>query len=169
MDLSPAVDGLTERERIFVEGILRGLTQIAAAQAAGYANAKNAAHDLAREPKIKAAIAKGREISIQATGVTREKLTDMLMSAYMNAETAAEQIMAVRELGKLHGLYAAQKVEVGHTHELKNPNEKDIRTLSSAELLRLARLKGGDIFEGEFTEIQAPVLITNGSKSAQPA
>lgn len=165
MDLSSAFEGLNDRERIFVEGILRGMSQVASATAAGYKAPTDSSQDLLKKPRIIAAIEKGRELSIQATGITREKLSDMLMSAYMGASTAAEQVMAVRELGKLHGLYAAQKVEVGHTHKLEAKDAvKQLQSMSSEQLLKLARMNQGKIIDGEFTEVRLPALIEHGKE-----
>lgn len=170
MDLSPAFEGLDDRERIFVEGILRGMSQIASATAAGYKSPRDSAQELVKRPRVVAALEKGRELSIQETGITREKLSDMLMAAYTSATTAAEQIMAVRELGKLHGLYAAQKVEVGHTHKLEAKDAiKQLQSMSSEQLLKVARMNRGQVIDGEFSEVRLPALIEHGEKETTPS
>jgi len=136
------------------------MSQIAAAGAAGCKVPREDGSRWANKPHIATALAKGRELSIQATGMTRERLTEMLMDAYRNASTAMEQIAAAKELGKLHGLYAAQKVEVGHTHKLEAAkSEREIKALTSEELLRLAHMRPGAVIEGEFTEIRLPQLV----------
>ncbi len=104
MDLSPALEGLTEKRRIYVEARLQGMSPKAACMAAGVA--PNQISNYEGNPDVKAAIAKGHAISAEHTGLTREKVTAMLMDAYRMAETATEMVMAARELGKLHGLYA---------------------------------------------------------------
>lgn len=139
------------------------MSQIASASAAGYNNARHDADRIAAKPHIAAAVAKGRALSILATGMTREKLTEMLMDAYRNASTAMEQIAAAKELGKLHGLYAAQKVEIGHTHKLEAAkSEREIKALTSEELLQLAHLRPDSVIEGHFEEIKLPKLVTRG-------
>lgn len=141
------------------------MSQIAAAGAAGAKNPREDGSTWANKPHVAAALAKARSLSIEATGMTREKLTEMLMDAYRNASTAAEQIMAAKELGKLHGLYAAQKLEVGHTHKLEAAkSEREIKALTSEELLRLAHMRPGAIIEGEFEEIRLPKLVERGSQ-----
>ena len=68
--------------------------------------------------------------------------------------------MAVRELGKLHGLYAAQKVEVGHTHKLDAAQSmKQLQSMSSEQLLKLARMNQGAVIEAEFTDVTPRALI----------
>jgi hypothetical protein len=126
MDLTPALDGLTDRQRLYVEQRLSGKSVAAAAAIAGYASGAQ----VERNPDIQAALNSGRAISARAVGFTREEAHDMLMQAYRNAESASEQVMAVRELVKLHGIAEPIKHEHTHKHEL--------RALSDDELLRLA-------------------------------
>lgn len=155
MDLAPAFEGLTDRERIYVEGVLRGLPKGASAQAAGY-EAREATR-LEQRPAVVTALEKGRGISIKETGITRQKITEMLMEAWRNAETTADQVLVARELGKLHGLYEAKKVEV--KHQLENVSRADqLRTLTIEELERIA-LEGKPLaIDGEFEVISLPEL-----------
>lgn len=155
MDLAPAFEGLTDRERLYVEGVLKGLPKRAAAQAAGMNPTTTGQLD--SRPAIAAALAKGREISIRETGVTRTKITDMLLEAWRNCVTATEQVVVARELGKLHGLYEAKKVEV--KHQLEHVTRADqLRTLTVAELERIAAGGGPLVIEGEFTSVSLPLL-----------
>lgn len=153
MDLTPALVGLTDQDRIFVEGILRGLSQVAAGTAAGYKSPARVATRKVREPHIVAALEKGRQISAQATGVTREKLNDMLMNAYHNAATAGEQVSAVLALAKINGLIENKsKVEVKHSVESPR-HESDLKALPTEELMRLARTEPKLLIEGQFIDV----------------
>ena len=153
MDLTPALKGLTDQDRIFVEGLLRGLSQVAAATAAGYKSPARMGVRKAQEPHIVAALEEGRRISAQATGVTREKLNEMLMGAYYNAATAGEQVSAVMALAKINGLIE-QKSTVKVQHSLEAPkHENDLKQLPTDELMRLARAEPRRLIEGEFVDV----------------
>lgn len=170
MDLSAAFAGLdlTDKQRIYVESRLRGMSKVASARAAGaIKDPERGAEQYEKYDAVRTAIERGRQISIQITGYTREKITDMLERAYYAATTAAEMVMAARELGKLHGLYAPTNVKVDHTHRLKDARtEEDLRRLSTEELLRLANERGTDFIEGEFTELE-PLRLTDERQKAR--
>lgn len=152
MDLSPAFEGLDDKERVYVQSRLAGMSQIASAAAAGLPRQNTERYE--KKGSIAAALAKGREISIQQTGITREKVSEMLMDAYRSAATATEMVMAARELGRLHGVYAPQKVDVEVEHRLKHvKTEQDLKRLKTADLLKLAATRGDDILEAEFAEV----------------
>jgi len=160
MDLTAAFDGLSDKDRIYVQSRLSGMSQVASALAAGLA--PNHASEFEKQPRIAEALAKGRAIGIEATGITREKITEMLMDAYRTAETAAEMIMAARELGRLHGVYAPQRVEMDHVHKLQHvKTEKDIRRLPTADLMKLVSQRGGEVIDAEFVALPAPGMIVN--------
>lgn len=146
MDLMPALAGLSEKQRLYVQARLEGDGPETAARRAGCKSAEKSWRIMEHHPTVSAALAKGREISAQATGVTREKITEMFLEAYRNATTAAEQVMAAKELGRLHGLYEAQKVN--HAVRVEQVRaESELRSLSVDELERLA------VLDGEFLDI----------------
>jgi len=159
-DYSEIFEQLTERERTLVEARLRGMTVAACAAACGITYL--AAKPIFSEPHIIAALKRGREISIAATMVTREKLTNMLMEAYRAAGCAAEMVMAVKELAKLHGLNAPQQVQIDHSHRIANVKSDQLKQLSVAELERLALQQGSELIEGEFTELPR---LTSGQEA----
>lgn len=162
MDLSAAFVGLTDKQRIYVESRLRGMSQIASARAAGSeADPGRSAEQYEANPSVKAAIEKGRQISIAHTGYTREKIAEMLQRAYDCATTAAEMVMAARELGRLHGNYAPTNVKIDHSHRLTDARtESDLRRLPTSELEKLAHMRGGDFVEADFTEVE-PLRLTD--------
>lgn len=152
MDLLPALEGLTDRDRIIVEAKLRGCSLAQCAAAAG--TTYNIVRDLMSEPHIRDALKKGREISAQATAFTRERLSEMYMEAYRAAGCAAEMVMAINGLAKLHGLNAPAQVQIDHSHRLSTvTKEQQIKQLSVEDLERLANLKGGDVIEGDFVAL----------------
>ena len=72
----------------------------------------------------------------------------MLMQAFRNADTAMEQITAVRELIKLHGVQAPVKVEHEHTHT----HELQLENMPLKELMKLAN-QNNLTLEGEFERV----------------
>lgn len=161
MDLTPALAELDERESLYVQARLKGMSMAASAAAAGLAAGSGAAVE--GRAVVKAALARGRELTAKATGVTREEIIEMLRTAYSVAETAGEMVAAARELAKLQGLYEATKVEV--KHEVRRVKGVDkLRSLPVEQLERIAR--GELVIEGEFTEVE-PRRLTHGGKAGQ--
>lgn len=164
MDLSAAFEGLklTDKQRIYVESRLRGMSKMASARAAGSTkNPDESARQFEKSPNVLEAIDRGRKLSIQHTGYTREKVTQMFEQAFSLATTAAEMVMAAREIARLHGLYAPTNVKVDHTHRLEDAREEDdLKRLSTEELVKLARVRGDDFIDGEFTELE-PLRLTD--------
>lgn len=93
---------------------------------------------------------------------TLDELNDMLRQAWVNCQTAAEQVMVVREIGKLNDLYPGQKVK--HTHQLEGGSTqeklKQLKNLPMEELLKLSK---GEITDVEYVMVETPKL-TNGRK-----
>lgn len=151
MNLAPAFVGLDERPRIYVEARLKGQSVTAASRAAGVAIGS-----LENDPLVVAAVQRGREICARETGITRKRIEEMLLEAYNCATTSIEMVAAARELGKLYGLYEATKLEV--KHELQQvKQEHELRKLSVEDLERLVSEQGGNVLEGEFSEVSSQV------------
>lgn len=161
MDLTPALEELDERERVFVEARLRGLNIRQASAAAGVTHQMGSV--IEARPEVERAMELARKISAEATGRTREEIDRMLMDAYNNATNTVEQVMAARELAKLHGLYAPAKVEVDHTHRLGAVKKaEDMKSLTVQELEKLAMSRGGEVIEGEYEALDVPRLANHG-------
>lgn len=169
MDLSPAFVDLTDKQRIYVESRLRGMSKVASARAAGaLKDPERGAEQYESVEAVRDAIEKGRQLSIQITGYDRAKVTEMLERAYNCATTAAEMVMAAREIGRLHGVYAPTNVKVDVNHRLANArSEQDLRHLSTKELLQLAEERGGDFIEGDFMEA-VPLRLTDERDRTAP-
>lgn len=143
--LASSLVELTPKERIYVQGRLEGLTQTAAAAAAGYAVPRKEGGVLEKRKHIQAAMVAGMQEVAEEVGFTRKEAHDMLMSAYQNAATAAEQIQAVKEMIALHGIAVPKKIEVKHEHK----GTVSLERMETRELMKLADME--DLaFEGEF-------------------
>ena len=136
-NLASSLAELNPRERIYVKSRLEGLSQVASAVAAGYANPKNNAVRLEKKDKIQKALIGAMEEIAEEVGFTRKEAHDMLMSAYQNAATAAEQISAVKEMINLHGLAVPKQVEHKHEHT----GQVSLERMETRELLKLADME----------------------------
>lgn len=140
-NLPSSLRKLTVKERIYVQGRLDGLTQKAAGAAAGLSCDFSL---LEKKESIKTAMMAAMNDLAEEIGFTRKEAHDMLMNAYMNAATAAEQIQAVKEMINLHGIAAPKVIE----HEHKHTGSVTMERMETDELMKLA---GMDLtLEGEY-------------------
>jgi phage I-like protein len=142
-------------QRLYVDGRLSGLSQIASASAAGAANPKNECSRLEHNENVRKALVDMMAKTAEEVNFGRKEAHDMYMDAYQNAETASEQIMAVNAMVKLHGLEAPKKVEVEHTHT----HEGELRFMPTEELIKLAGMEGQLVLEGEFEEVESKPIL----------
>jgi phage terminase small subunit len=140
---------LTQKERIFVESRLSGMTQIASAAAAGCNNPQvdGSRYD-ARERVQKEMVRRMSKVADEVD-FGRKEAHDMLMQAYTNADTAMEQIAAVREMIKLHGIAEPAKVE----HKHKHTAELSFDRMDLKQLMELADMEDFTL-EGEFEAVR---------------
>lgn len=70
---------------------------------------------------------------------TREQLTNMLFESYHKAGSTMEEVAAIREIGKLNGLYKSDEQRNGVTiNQIGNiQNVRQLERLSEAELLQI--------------------------------
>ena len=70
---------------------------------------------------------------------TREQLTNMLFESYHKAGSSMEEVAAIREIGKLNGLYKSDEQRSGVTiNQIGNiQNVRQMERLSETELLQL--------------------------------
>ena len=133
------------KERIYIQGRLDGLTQIAAGAAAGlHTDFTN----LEKREHIQAAMVGAMSEIAEEIGFSRKEAHEMLMSAYMNAATAAEQIAAVKEMINLHGIAAPKVVEHEHTHK----GSVTLERMETEDLMKLADMEDLTL-EGEYEVI----------------
>lgn len=97
------------------------------------------------EDVYRATMQSARERIREVGRITRPLLNAMLMESYDHAKTSTERIAAVKELGKMNGLYAPERqIKVS-----ANATLEELGQLSDEELMRIARGEG-EILDGEF-------------------
>jgi hypothetical protein len=128
--------GFSAQEERFILFVLRGIEPNEAATAAGYSTVGEGGR-LMRAPRIKAGLDMLRKREFYDIRITRESLSHMLLEAHAKAATATEEIAAIRELGKMNGLYAPeQRVNTNVNTEVKTL--RHLQQLNDNELLKLA-------------------------------
>lgn len=114
MSRLPRINGLTDKEVVFIEHILSGAKVYEAAIAAGYSpkTARVKGSQILNSDAVQAELKRLRLQSQAKVQVRRERvlerMNDILEST---AEKAADIIMAAREINKMQGFYAVEKVE----------------------------------------------------------
>jgi|SRR5690554_6644138 len=140
---------LDHQEARLVEEILRGVPLIPAAKAAGIKRSE--AHEVVARPHVAQTLAYLRDQYAQEqVVVNRDMLNMMLLEAHGKAATATEEIMAIRELGKMNGCYEPEKREVVR----RDMSYEQVRQLDTEELIRLAEEDDLDpAIDGEWEEV----------------
>lgn len=124
-------NNFTAQEQAFARYVARGMHPVAAARAAGMP---------AVPPAERIAdLVNTFPNNVNQHVVTRDLLNKMLFEAHAKAATASEEIAAIRELGKLNGLYeqadTTVKVEINSIKQLEElPDEKLIELAEFEEL-----------------------------------
>jgi phage terminase small subunit len=108
---------LTPKERIYVDSRLSGMTQVASAAAAGWADPQRKANAIEKREHVQRELIARMQKVAEEVDFSRKEAHDMYMQAYTNADTAMEQIAAVNAMVKLHGIAEPAKVEVKHQHQ----------------------------------------------------
>ena len=75
-----------------------------------------------------------------------------MMDAVSAASTAAELVMAWREVGKLLGAYEPERKIL----EIRDYSREELKMLPDDELLRLAGGRMQDAVDGEFYDVDSP-------------
>ena len=140
---------LSRQKEMFCFHVASGASPVAAGKAVGATPEQ--AKEWFRDKQIQQVVEGIHDAQMEGVRFTREKLASMLLQSYYKAATATEEIAAVREIGKLQGLYAPETQEV----TLNLNNAKQLETLSDAELARLAGLDNPAIIEGDFEEVSS--------------
>lgn len=139
---------LSLMQKNYVEARLQGLTCAAAGRACGTAgNPQQIEHN----PKVRAAIRYLlRESTANIKDLTKSDVMTGMLDAVEAASTAAELVMAWRELGKLIGAYEPERKIL----EIHDYSQDELRELSDQDLLRLAGGRMKDVIDdAEFEEI----------------
>lgn len=99
---------LSAQQIKFVTWLQQGLTYPMAARAVG--TPAEVALEWAEDPRIQQAMAYADTLRQASVVVTRDMLTLMLLEERAMADTSTAAITAIREIGRLNGLYPEQKV-----------------------------------------------------------
>jgi hypothetical protein len=152
--LNDPLEGLTERQRLFVDGIMRGMNQMTAARAAGYATPQVDGSRVMHSPQVQAALKHLHKKYEKASQMSRKKVMDGLLEAIEMAKIQSEPAVMVsgwREIGRMCGYYAAEKKIVDVNITAKRAVDA-LETMSDDELLEMIE-KDEEVLEGEFTEM----------------
>lgn len=149
MSLASLLADLTFKERKYVEYRLGGMGIVASARAAGFSNPNQNGSRVENDPKVQAAMVAHMNNLAEEIGFTRREAHEMLHSAYINAATATEQIMAVRAMIDLHGIAVPKKVEVEHKHN----HTHQLEYMETDELMKLAGMENLTL-EGEYEVVR---------------
>lgn len=150
-DLPSSYLKLTRMQRLYVDARLEGMSQVAAATAAGAAQPKTECSRLEANENVQQALVDRMAKVADEVDFSRKEAHDMYMEAYRNAETAMEQIAAVNAMVKLHGLEKPKVVEHQHTHK----HSGQLEYMPTDELMELAEMEDL-VLEGEY-EVVEPV------------
>ena len=114
---------------------LKGMSPMAAGAAAGYTPAQSA--NLLQRQEIKRALKALRENTFYDFQVTRDKLTQMLFDAHSHSANTTEEVLAIREMAKLHGRYAPVEKTINVDVQGEIKHQKQIERLTDDQLGKL--------------------------------
>jgi phage terminase small subunit len=145
---------LSEKQKIFVAAVVKGVAPGTAARQAGYANPEQEGAAIAKSPKVQAAIRFSYQKYAQASQMTRKKVMDGLLEAINIAKIQADAGVMVagwREIGKMCGYYAPEvkKIELSVTTRRV---VDQLEVLSDDDLLKIVD-ENAQIIEGEAAEV----------------
>lgn len=139
---------LNINQKRYVEARLQGLHPAAARRAIGINT--SAANGMERNPKVLAALRYLiKESTKNVEELTKNDVLSGMMDAVNAAATAAELVMAWREVGKLLGAYEPERKIL----EIRDYTDNELKELPDKDLVRLAGGKMQDAVEAEFTEV----------------
>lgn len=127
---------LLPAQQTFVDGVLDGLTNQAAAELAGRQNGAQ----MASVPKIQEEIAKARELISDATLLRRVDTINGILDAIQMAKLISDPTAVIRgwvEIGKILGHYAPEVREV-HVSMGQARIKHQLEAMSDEDLLRLS-------------------------------
>lgn len=137
---------LTNQQERFLLLLLRGMSVSAAEKGVGYSSGFG--RTTMENENFRAVLDYFRAKELNEARVTRDGLTQLLFEAHAKAANATEEVIAIREIGKMHDLYESDKhkgikiqnnVNVGGQANGGMPtNEKQIERMNDNDLMRIA-------------------------------
>lgn len=148
-DTTQDTDELSSRERKFCESLALGMTKRQAAKLAKYRQPTQAANRMLKRPRVRAYLQELYDDAKEKTLITRDNVVEGMQAAVEDAKLQGDpmaQIAGWREIGKILGLYAAERKELNVTGHLNHATQQ-IANMNEQQLLEMA---GDDAIEGEF-------------------
>ncbi|MFO1413360.1 MAG: terminase small subunit [Burkholderiales bacterium] len=133
--------GLNSKRARFVQEYLVDRNGAASAVRAGYSRrtAASIAHELLSKPDVQAAVQAGEAELAAASRVTREGVLRGLLDAVDVARAKADpaaQIAAWREIGRMCGFYAAERLNLSVSHRGVRAH-RELEAMTDDELFKL--------------------------------
>ena len=150
---------LTHMQRLYVKARSEGASKTAAATAAGMANPKHNATKFEESEAVRDALRAINEIAADAIAFSRKDAHEMYLQAYYTAATAAEMVMAINGIVKLHGLAAPEVKELRHQHHGTVDHKHKLENMPDAELQKLARLGDSPFIDADFEIVEEKVPL----------
>jgi len=127
---------LTSQEKAFCKGVAQGQPPAIVAKTIGLTPQKLWMDWMERKDITHVlALLKHQVDQFMGVEVTRELLNTMLFEAHATSATSMEKIAAVRELGKMNGVYAPEKKEITLQAVTK---VEQLESMTDAELVERA-------------------------------
>jgi hypothetical protein len=145
---------LTDRQKIFVDAVLRGQSQTMAARTAGYSAPNQRANLMMKDPKIIEALQQQHYKHEKSVQMTRKRVMEGLVEAIDMAKLQADpgtMVNGWREIGRMCGYYAAERKIIDVNISAKRVIDK-LETLTDAELLEMVS-QDEEAIEGEFEQV----------------
>jgi hypothetical protein len=135
--LADPTGGMTVQQERFVFLLVQGMSPKQAARGAGYSEGTTPSSILSLKA-VGDAVKWFQETGRDQVKVNRDKLTVMLFDAHSHAATATEEIAAVRELGKMHGLYESDQQKAKANQVNVEIKVSKYENMTDDELMRIA-------------------------------
>lgn len=130
-DNATYISGLNHRERLYAEARMLGSPPVAAATIAGCMNPNVEADALEANPLIRNLLCNQVRSNMLSRKLSKEDVLAGFMDAVHASSNSMELVAAWREIGKVLGVYAPEKVDVS------DARRDDLRRLPDKELLSL--------------------------------
>lgn len=138
-----SVKNLTKQQELFAFHLSTGASMTECAKSVGAS--LDQAHEWIKDRDVVTVVKGFADINMEGAQVTRDKLATLLFQSYYKAGNAMEEISALREIGKLKGLYAPEVQEV----TVKAHNVRQIESADDATLAKLAGMDDPTVIEHE--------------------
>lgn len=125
---------LDPQEARLITCLMQDLPLVPAAREAGIP--RKQAQEVIMRPHVAQTLAYLRDQYLTETPVvTRDLLNTMLFEAHAKSATATEEVMSIRELGKMNGMYAPERVE---RTDRRHVTYEQVQSMSTQQLMELA-------------------------------